>query len=240
MRINIIAVFKTILQKVLIPVFAFLGVLFTLFVILSFTAAPFWMYYNLGNVTTGWSGKPDYIIVLGGGGIPSESGLMRTYRAYQEAVKFDSSKVIIALPGNIYDSLSSVNLMKYELVWRGIDSTRIILEPEGTNTRMQAINIKKITGYSSVYIITSPEHTKRAVKTFAKVGYTKIYGSAAFEKALESELEFKSSDVGGNKAIPNVGENLNLRYQFWNHMKYQIIVCREYIALAYYKLKGWI
>ena len=77
--------------------------------------------------------------------------------------------------------------MKYELVWRGIDSTRIILEPEGTNTRMQAINIKKITGYSSVYIITSPEHTKRAVKTFAKVGYTKIYGSAAFEKALESE-----------------------------------------------------
>ena len=46
---------------------------------------------------------------------------------------------------------------------------------------------------------------------------------------------------GGNKTLlPNVGSNTSVRYQFWNHLKYEIMIAREMTALTYYKLRGWI
>ena len=57
---------------------------------------------------------------------------------------------------------------------------------------------------------------------------------------MEADFSFNDEKLGGNKAIPNIGNNIQLRYQFWNHLGYQIRVYREYLAIAFYKLKGWI
>ena len=35
-------------------------------------------------------------------------------------------------------------------------------------------------------------------------------------------------------------DELQYRYQFWNHLKYQVICWREYLAISYYKVRGWI
>lgn len=229
------------LKKIVKRFFISLGIVFFIMIILSFTSLPFWMYYYLGVTHNVLKENPDYIVVLGGGGIPSESGLMRTYKAVEASKKYPKAKIIVALPGEIEDSISSINLMRHEIIKRGVDSLKILLEPKGKNTRMQALEIAKMINFNStVLIVTSPDHMYRATKVFIKAGLVKTGGEPAFEKAIESALEYNDDELGGNKYILDVGNNTQFRYQFWNHLKYQIIVYREYFAIAYYKIKGWI
>jgi hypothetical protein len=82
---------------------------------------------------------------------------------------------------------------------------------------------------------------RRAVLTFRKAGFTRINGLPAFEDALEANLLFKDEDLGGNKLpMPDIGGSISVRYQFWNHLKYEILIARELSALGYYKVRGWI
>ena len=229
-------------KKICMRFFSVLGFCFFIMILLSFTTLPFWMYYNLGrSKNTVCFTEPNYIIVLGGGGIPSESGLMRTYKASQLSLKYPTAKVIIALPGDTSDCISSVNLMRREIIYRGVDSTKILLEPTGTNTRMQALQILSIIDENSkILLVTSPEHMYRAIRVFKTAGMINTGGSSAFEKAIESDLGFDLEKLGGNQFVLDLGDNTQFRYQFWNHFKYQIIIYREYFAITYYKIKGWI
>ena len=240
-----------------------LGGIFTLIVVLAFTSGPFWIWYDLSVSKAGVNRPPDYIVVLGGGGMPSESGLMRCWYAAKTANYFTRAKVIIALPGNSCDSLSSINRMKKELVIRGVEPERILLEDSGTNTRAEALNILKIISnidqrisnvevdhnstlnvqyskFKSLLIVTSPEHLRRAVLTFKKVGFLKVDGVPAFEEAIESDLSFTGRRLGGRRWVPDIGNNITLRYQFWTQLHYEELILREVFALGYYKLKGWI
>jgi uncharacterized SAM-binding protein YcdF (DUF218 family) len=247
------------------------GAIAAVMILLAFTSAPFWIWYGIGVKKAGISRPPDFIVLLGGGGMPSESGLMRTWYAARVAENFPLARVIIALPGDPADSLSALNLMKAELVVRGISPERILLEDSGTNTRAQALNIYKgisnneyritnselvqhstfeirhskfnsssVTRHSSILLVTSPEHLYRAVLAFQKVGFLKVDGMPAFEQAIESDITFNARKLGGRRYIPDVGGNITLRYQFWTQLNYEILVLREWAALGYYKLKGWI
>jgi uncharacterized SAM-binding protein YcdF (DUF218 family) len=199
------------------------------------------MYYYLGQSETKLNTPPAYIIVMSGGGIPSESGLMRTYMTAEIANKFTSAKVIVTMPGDYTDTLSSAYLMKKELVIRGISSDRIIFENKGTNTRSQALEVNKLMDNKlPTLIVTSPEHMYRSIKSFQKLGFTTVSGQAAFSKPAEASFLFDDQELGGNNIIPNIGNNTQLRYQFWNHLNYQLIVYREYCAITFYKLKGWL
>ncbi len=217
------------------------GVVFITIIILSFTTLPFWMYYNLSISEQKLESTPKYIVVMSGSGIPSESGLMRTYYASEVAKTHTKAQVIVTMPGDTTDTTSACYLMKKELIIRGVESHRISFENIGTNTRSQALEVKKmISGNPSTIIITSPEHIYRSLATFNKCGLTKVTGHAAFEKPVEASFLFEDDELGGNNVIPNIGNNTQFRYQFWSHLKYQIVVYREYTAIAFYKLKGWI
>jgi uncharacterized SAM-binding protein YcdF (DUF218 family) len=227
-------------------------------IFLCFTSAPFWSYYWLATKNAGIHRPPDYIIVLGGGGMPSETALMRIWYAAKAASRFSRSKIIIALPGDTTDNLSSVNLMKDELILRGIDRSRIMLEPLGTNTRSEALDIwrmicenrdsrnsrdKHNSDYRppSIAIVTSPEHLNRAVHSFKKAGFIAVDGLPAFESDLESDLTYNDRTLGGRKwIIPGIGGNIILRYQFWTQLHYEELIIREMFATVYYRLKGWI
>ena len=239
-----------------------LGILFTVQIILALTSAPFWIWYGMGTKYAKISRPPDYIVVLGGGGMPSESGLMRCWYADKAARLFPDARIIIALPGNTADSTSSVIGMRDELVIRGIAPERILFEDSGTNTRAQALNIfsrisnieqrilksDRTVGQSSVIrhpssgilLITSPEHLSRAVLTFKKAGFLKVDGLPAFEEAIEADITFHGKRLGGRKWVPDVGENITVRYQFWTQMHYEMLVVREWLATGYYWVKGWI
>jgi uncharacterized SAM-binding protein YcdF (DUF218 family) len=237
-----------------------MGLIFTIMIVLACTSAPFWIWYNLGVKQAGIHRPPDFIVVMGGGGMPSESGLMRCWYASEVANHFTRARIIIALPGDVTDSLSSVNQMKREMVLRGIAGDRIFLEDSGTNTRAEALNVFKIisniqksrvtrhaspdlsrvTRHVSLLIVTSPEHLCRAVLTFKKAGFMKVDGVPAFEKTIEADLNFNAGKLGARSWVPDVGRNITLRYEFWVHMEYEFLLLRECLALAYYKLQGWV
>ncbi len=247
--------------------------------ILAMTSAPFWIRYNMGMKKAGIHRQPDYIVVLGGGGMPSESGLMRCWYAAKAADRFPRSLVIVALPGDTADPQSSINGMKDELILRGVARDRIIFEDSGTNTRAEALLVKDLilriqnlkSGIRhqalgireevqsinqsvnqsirqlsivncplSILLVTSPEHLYRAVLTFKKAGFLKVDGLPAFEKDIETDLSFNSGLLGGKRYVPDVGDNVVLRYKFWNYLEYELELLREYVAIGYYWLMGWI
>jgi uncharacterized SAM-binding protein YcdF (DUF218 family) len=213
------------------------GVLFIIFIILSFTDIPYYAYHHLGTANSKLTSKPDIIVVLGGSGMPSPESLIRIYYAAEAANKYKAAKVIIALPDDADDSMKQVNLMVKELMSKGIDSSRIACETEGFNTHAQAVNIAHMTANKNktVMLITSPEHMYRAAGTFRKAGFASVGGIAAFEKPVD---EYLLADKEKSKELRM--KKLAFRYNMWSYMNYELLVVREYFAIAYYKLKGWL
>jgi uncharacterized SAM-binding protein YcdF (DUF218 family) len=223
----------------------FSGAFSLLLLLLSFTTWPFYAYHWLGASLSEMKEKPEYIILLGGGGMPSPSNLMRAYFVAAASENFPESEIILSIPGDLEDEKSTPRLVASELKRRGVDRDRIFHEAKGTNTRSQAVNLSLFYGGSlvdqPVLLVTSPEHMRRSVLCFRKAGFTKINALPAFEHALESDLSFDDRKLGGNRLpVPRIGKNKTLRYQFWNHLKYEILIAREMAALGYYRLRGWI
>jgi len=233
------------LKRILHFAFLTLGVIFGILLLLSFTNLPYWGYYWLGTSQSKISGKPDYIIFLGGGGMPSESSLMRAFFVHRAAVESPESKIVISIPGNPTDSLSTARMVAAELIRKGIAAERILYEQTATNTRSEAIQLQnfnqdKLTN-KAILLVTSPEHMRRSVLVFKKAGFSKVSALPTFENAIEANLFFDDDKLGGNKVlVPDIGDNTSVRYQFWNHLKYEILIAREMAALGYYKLRGWI
>lgn len=220
----------------------FAGFFFLVCVVLALTEAPFWGYHWLGTSKSELRWPPQTIVLLGGGGMPSESNLMRCWYAQKAAEAFPDTRLLIAIPGDINDSLSTPRLVKKELLLRGLKPENIAFESKAVNTRGQALNCRQqLQTTAPVLLITSPEHARRSVLCFQKAGFDKVNCLPAFDSALEANLLFNDDELGGNHLpLPDVGSNLNMRYQLWNHLKYEILLAREIVALGYYKLRGWI
>jgi len=228
----ILAFLRTAFKRIVL----FFGGLFLCLWILSFTDVPYYAYHSLGTSAGKLKKEPNLIVLLGGSGMPSPDGFMRCYYASKAAKKYLQANIVIALPFNETDSLKQLNMMLNELVLHGVDSTRIQFEPQGFNTYSQAQNLA--TRYESskatlsVLIVTSPEHMYRAIKTFRKQGFWEVGGEPAFEIPPDEE-QIKDKE---NKHI----ESLSFRYNMWSYLNYELLVLREYTAIAYYWVKGWL
>jgi uncharacterized SAM-binding protein YcdF (DUF218 family) len=221
------------------------GTTFFFLCLLAFTTLPYYARYWLGTYKGVTTNPPTHIILLGGAGIPSHDGLIRCYYAASLANRFPAADVIIAVPGDTTDNLSAPVLYREELLIRGVQKERIHFESTSHNTRQQALHIAEsgrlTNDTGEVSIVTSPEHMFRAILCFEKAGLKRISGFPAFETSIaESDLYYKDSDLKGNKSLPGVGQDKQLRYQFWNHLTYEIHVIRECFAIAYYKARAWI
>jgi uncharacterized SAM-binding protein YcdF (DUF218 family) len=221
-----------------------LGGVFLVAIILSFTDYPYYAYYYLGTHNTQQEIVPDVIVLLGGGGMPSPDGFIRSYYSAKIGNEFPAARIIIAIPPDTALHKESPELLlAKELILRGIDSTRLSFETEGNNTHSQALNVAQMLGKNSlntirIRIVSSPEHIFRSVATFRKAGFKEVGGIASFEEAISEKMLI---DKYRNKREKEIEiQRLNLRYNMWNYLKYEIIVVREYCAIIYYKLRGWI
>lgn len=88
--------------------------------------------------------------------------------------------------------------------------------------------------------MSGPEHMKRAVAVFQKAGFKNIGGEPTFDLCGPTNLLYSDKSLGGNKNLPSIGQETQLRYQFWNHFVYQIICYRELMAITWYWLRDWI
>ena len=228
------------IKKILTRFFVVLGCIFALLLILALTSVPFYMHYNLGidpnhKYDTLQPFEPQHVIMMGGAGMPSASNLMRLYYTAGLAKNYDCP-VTIALP---YDSACHAEMDKY-LVSQGV--TMISHDTIGTNTRSQVLGLAENNPTlltTKIVVVTSPEHLKRTIKCFNKAGFQQVRGMAAYEGTVDFNLSIKKQKLKGNEDIPSV-ESTKLRYTFWNYLKLEIDTFREYFALFYYKIKGWI
>lgn len=214
-----------------------LGAVCLIFIILSFTSLPYWAYYSLASVEDALETTPKNIVILGGDGMPSPSGLMRLYSGTEKAKHFSKANIILALPYNEVDSTHQLTLMREYMLLNGIDSNRIRFEPNGFSTRSQALEIDSMLNdlNAPILLVSSPEHMCRALATFRKVGFKNVGGFPTFENPSD---ESKLYDRNINKS--HKINNLTLRYNIWSYMQYEIIVLREYAAIGYYWFKGWV
>ena len=171
---------------------------------------------------------PKHIVVLGGGGIPSQSGLMRTYAGASLHPKFPNATWWVSLPADDDPETDSVGLMKQELILRGVPSDQIDMEHTARNTYEQAVEMRKLIGdieaAEPLMIVTSAPHMRRAVAAFEKQGFTDVWPHTAKEQDLEAD----------------VGPYVRVRYSFWQNLEAEVRFARECVALLVYRLRGWI
>ena len=153
---------------------------------------------------------------------------MRTYHAAQVAQSLTGAVYVVCLPSDVDPETSSVGRMRDELVLRGVDREAVLLEDQGRNTHEQAVFVRELLGHDAlgepVMIISSPVHMRRALLSFQKAGFTNLAQSPARPVGAEAYL----------------GPGVGLRYAFWANLERNVSVIRELVALAYYKVRGWI
>ena len=225
-------------------VFRVVSVMAFILFLLAFTPAPYKVYAWLANPGTTPATPPEYIVVLSGGGIPSESGLMRTYFAAMAAARYPKARVVVCAPGVLGDTNSTPAGMSRELTLRGVAYSRMLFEDKGVHTLTQAENtfhmLSRPGGRTpQILVVTSPEHMRRALASFRKAGFAQPAGLSAFSESIEADLTIPEKDGGGLPAA-DIGRSTFVRYRFWSNLRYEIDSLRELAALGYYRLKGWI
>ena len=167
--------------------------------------------------------------------MPSEDNLMRLYHTAALARHYDIP-VILVHPKDSLCQAEMTRLLRQD----GIDDIEYMTS--GANTRSQCVELlEKYPQLADqpLLVVTSPEHVKRTVKCLNKVGFTNVYGMAAYPATVDFDLSLTQQQLGGNEIVPSV-ESVKMRYTFFNYLKLEITCLREYCALAYYRIKGWI
>jgi uncharacterized SAM-binding protein YcdF (DUF218 family) len=220
------------------------GLVFVLLLALCWTDYPWRLYYWLSIPEAHLQQEPDWIVVLGGGGIPSESGLIRCYHAAEAATRFPEARVVVALPGNPADPESQVRRMADELILRGVAADRIEFEPKGANTRSQAVEWRRQfegpVDQIPVLIVTSSAHMRRAIRSFQHVGFTQAGSVATQDHSVDGSLELSEDSIDAPLILPDLEGSLFVRYRFWDSMGYLTRSSRELVALLYYRVRGYI
>lgn len=205
-----------------------LAVAFVLEALVGFFGLPGFVGRWFGAPAREASVAPQYVVVLGGGGIPSESGLIRTYFAAELYRKHPGAVFVVSLPSEGNPETNSVGRMRDELVMRGVPATSIRMESAALNTHEQAVNVARLLGPDAqrvqVRIVTSPWHMRRAIGCFRKAGFQLVGGAATFNTGAEADP----------------GSGTLLRYVFWANLTAGIECLRESAALLVYQLHGWI
>ena len=227
---------KYLYNTIKITVFV-LGIFFLLMIVLAFTSAPFYEHFRLGQNPDKemQMTRPHQVVMFGGAGMPSEDNLLRLYHTAALARHFEIPVLLV----HPEDSICQAEMTRL-LHQGGIDSIQYMTS--GSNTRSQAVELMEAypeLADQQILVVTSPEHVRRTLKCLKKVGFEQAYGVAAYPATVDFDLSLKDEKLGGNKIVPSV-ESVKMRYTFFNYLKLEITCAREYCALAYYRLKGWI
>jgi len=214
------------------------GALFLVLALLAFTRVPFDAHRWLGTAAGECASAPDLIVVLGGSGMPSGPELLRLHRAAEVALEWPNATLAVVHPGE----QTALEAMVDELVLRGVHRSRIVPVNEGDNTRAQALAVARLLPgqQDRLALVTAPENMYRSVLTFRKAGSAVACGVPAWDHAMYHAFAYGHREIGGKGWVPDVSDAPSLRYTWWNYLKLEVTVLREWVAIAYYRLNGWI
>jgi uncharacterized SAM-binding protein YcdF (DUF218 family) len=228
-----------ILRTALVKLCWSVGILGLLMIVLAFTRVPYDLHRWLGTAAGECERVPEAIVVLGGSGMPSGPELLRLHHAAHLAGQWPQAQVIVVHPGDT----AVIGQMVDELVLKGVSPERIVQVREGDNTRAQALACLRhcSTAKPSMALVTAPENMYRSVRAFRKAGFSRgVCGAPAWDHAMYHAFDYEHRGIGGKAWVPDVSDEPALRYTFWNYLKLEVTCLREYVAIAYYRLNGWI
>ncbi|HQV53704.1 MAG: YdcF family protein [Flavobacteriales bacterium] len=226
-------------KRSLIKTLPWVGGIAIVLVVGAFTSAPYHMHRWLGMAGGVTTGPVNSIIVLGGSGMPSGPELLRLHYAAEVAMDNPSARILLVHPLDT----TVAELMAEELIIRGVAVSRISMALQGTNTREQALLLTEndpSMKLEQVALVTAPENMYRSLAVFRKLGYTNVSGVPAFDNPMFIDLSYRHKKIGGKAYVPDLGDNLALRYNFWNYLKLEVTCLRELVAYGYYKMNGWV
>lgn len=229
---------KRSLIAVLRSLFISIGVIGTILIILAFTRIPFDVHRALAAPGAVCEEESDLIVILGGSGMPSGPELLRLHYGAMRAMQDPNAHVVVVHPIDT----AVMQAMVDELILKGVAADRIGRSYLGTNTREQALHVAETfpDHGAKLSIVTAPENMYRTLRTFKTAGFAHVCGVPAFDHAMFVDLRYDHRKIGGKKAIPDISGELDLRYTFWNYLKLEITCLREFAAIAYYEMNGWI
>lgn len=233
------------------------GVLAMLAGAAQFTNLPWRAYRRLAECPEPSSREPTHILVMGGSGIPGKSGLMRTFYGAQAAARHPDADVLVAMPLEADDSAASRAYLA-ELRLRGVLPERMRILPRGRNTREQALRLAehlgKAAASSTVLVVSDPEHIRRTAASLRKAGIPHLAALPAHPLSIEDPLPWRAAELDLHSCsapsadcpppprslVPDIGASMRLRYNLWANLGYTLEGLREYTAMAYYRLRGWL
>jgi hypothetical protein len=145
-----------------------------------------------------------------------------------------------------------------ELKMRGVPPHQMQILPQGRNTREQALRLAARLGGDTnsavVLIVSDPTHIRRTAASLRKAGVAEVAAMPAHPLSIEDPLPWRAAELETHSCtatsadgpsaprgfIPDIGASMHLRYNLWANVKYTHDSLREYAALAYYRLRGWI
>lgn len=230
-----------------------LGLLALLAAAAQFTNLPWRTYLTLAAAGDSAPTEPTHVLVMGGSGIPGESGFTRTYFGAEAARRHPRAQVLLAMPLDVDASYASRAYVD-EFRLRGVAPERVRVVAGGRNTREQALRIAAALADQAapvLLVVSDPYHIRRTAaclrRAFAERGRAvRLDGLPVFPLSIEDPLVFRAADLDApnaapvRSAVPDVGSALRLRYDFWNNLNYSVAVFREGAALFYYRLRRWI
>ncbi len=232
-----------------------IGLLSLLALAAQFTSLPWRAYRRLAEIPDPCPHPPSHILVMGGSGIPGESGLMRTFYAAQAALRHPKAQVLVALPLGVAQSDASRAYLD-EIRLRGVPADRIRILAGGRNTREQALRLaESFSGQTNLFhvlVVSDPDHIRRTAacirKACAVAGVSvQLAALPAHPFSIEDSLPWRAADLdapGASPAtqalVPDVGSSLHLRYNLWANLNYTFDALREHTAWLYYRLRGWL
>jgi uncharacterized SAM-binding protein YcdF (DUF218 family) len=216
------------------------GVALIALLVLPWTPVPWAWLRSLAQPGEHAAGAPTVLVMMGGGGIPSESGLTRSYKLAEAAHVFPHARIIVAMPPDPGEALPG--LIEQELIMRGIAAQRLQREKQGRNTREQAREVFAMLGgdLEIIGLVTSPEHMARTWRSFNKAGFTRLVALPSWAEPIKADLSYDEGELGTGSLRGAIGGNDMIKYKFWDNLIILIKCAREATALGYYRLMGWI
>lgn len=132
----------------------------------------------------------DHVIILGAavkGDEPSRALIHRIDAAYQYLIHNPDTTAVLSGGKGSGENISEAECMRRELVSRGIEEDRLMLEDKSTTTSENIEYSLALIGddWESIAVVTSNFHVFRALKLAKKATDGKVYGiSASFDMPL--------------------------------------------------------
>lgn len=213
----------------------FLATLFSIVFGLSFTDYPYYWYHSFADDNQLLIGKVDYLVIMSGNDFSSDDAHSKLFQAamLQDSIVIDT--LILAFP-SINKKQSKAELYKLLRIVH-LDTNKLLWITDGFNTKSQveAIISSVILSKKNILVIANYEQINRTLACFRR-NSNGHFAQASFRNTAFAPQLLTPTDKDTEKAIGS----LNLRYNFWNYLIYEVKSLREWIATNYYKWKSWI